>query len=59
MPLELVDDLDDGLARFEAEHPVPAARPDASDAPEVWRDRHSPEALAGVRRALARYETGR
>jgi hypothetical protein len=27
MPPELADDLDDDLGRFEAEFPVPAARP--------------------------------
>jgi hypothetical protein len=54
-----VDDLDDDLDRFEPEHPAPAARPGTSVAPEEGHDRHRPQALAGVRRALAPYEIGR
>jgi hypothetical protein len=53
MPPEVADDLEDDLARFEAEHPVPAARPETSPAPGAVRDHHSPEALASVGRVLA------
>jgi hypothetical protein len=59
MPPELVDDFDDDLAGFEAEHPVPAARPETSPSPGACRDRHSPEALAGVERVLALFEAAR
>jgi hypothetical protein len=58
LPPDVVDDLDDDLDRFEPGHPASAARPGTSVASEAGYDRHSPEALAGVRRALAPYEIG-
>jgi hypothetical protein len=59
MPPEVVDDLDDALARFEAEHPVPAARSASHGDPAAWPDRHSPDALERVARVLAALDAPR
>jgi hypothetical protein len=59
LPPELVDDLDDDLARFEAEHSVPAAPPAPRGDPAARTDRHSPDALERVARVLAAHDASR
>jgi hypothetical protein len=59
MPPELVDDLDDDLARFEAEHPVPAAPAASHGDPAARPDRHSPDARERVTRLLAAHDASR